>query len=234
MRRIRVVLLSGFAVAALGGVTTSAAAAVKFEWSVGGTPLAAGQRLTIQVAMDPSDPTISFKSKVGGGSVELTTSHITARAVIYGGKPGTGEGVVTAEKVTVVKPKNCKIAGGEVKTEPVEAAIVEGATGELRGVPMVMFRPETGSGFDQIEFESEGGTCTLSGDTVEQTGIALARTASTKEAKVALGSVEPFGTEVLSSTGTLITTGVTNGMEPVEVSGNLEVSLANEDSWSVL
>jgi hypothetical protein len=221
MSRIRLVLLSGVAVAAFTAISASASA-VKFEWSVNGTPLAAGVKLTILLRPDAVNGTIVLKATAFGVASELETHAFTSKSNIQGGKPGTGEGVTTFESITVVKPKNCTVAN--IKTENIKSTIVEGTTSKTA---LILLSPVTGSVFAKVTYE--GASCSLSGDSANFTGSVLLEPLSTASQELQLFTFLPSGLKSTSSTGTVSTNTLelAGGGKVISatISGNIEALL---------
>jgi len=225
MSRIRLVLLSGVAAAAFTAFSASAAAAAKFEWSVSGTPLAAGVKLTILLKPDAVNGTIVLKATAFGVATELESHRFTSESNIQGGKPGTGEGIVTIENITVVKPKNCTAAN--VTTQNVTSTIVA-AGNTTGGATLILLRPAPGS-TAFASYTYGGSSCSLLGDTVVINGSVLLEPLSTASQELVLATALPNGKESTSSTGTVSTNNLelagAGKTSPVSISGSAEALL---------
>jgi hypothetical protein len=225
MSRIRLVLLSGAAVAAFTAFSASAAfGAAKFEWSVNGTPLAAGVTLTILLKPDATNGTIVLKGTAFGVATELETNTFTSASTIKGGKPGGGQGVTKFTNVKVVKPKNCTVTGNEVTTNNVNSTIVEGTTSKT---PLILLSPVTGSVFASYTYL--GSSCSLINDTVNVTGSVLLEPLSTTSQELQLFTFLPSGIKSTSSTGTVSTNTLelagSGKTTSASISGNVEALL---------
>ena len=229
MFRLRLVLLGGVAAVAFTAFSASAASATKFEWSVNGTSLAAGQKLTILIK---TDGTITFTAKIGGEKTELVSSESTSEANIQGGKPGTGEGKTTFKGVKVVKPGKCQIAGGEATTERVVSTIVEGTSSKTA---LILLKPKTGSVFAKIKYENKGTeSCILNGVTFEVEGSVLLEPLSASSKEIQLWTFLKSGLQSTSSTGTVSTNNLELGKELANVTGNVSTLLDDDQSFSAL
>jgi hypothetical protein len=222
MSKIRLALLSGAAVVAFTAFSASAAfGAAKFEWSVNGTPLAAGVKLTILLKHDSVNGTIVLTGTAFGVATELLSNAITSNSNIQGGKPGTGEGVTTFENIVVDKPKNC--TSEPITTEPVKSTIVESTGGKA----LILLSPVKGTLFATITYG--GATCSLKGDALNVTGSVLLEPLSTASQELQLFTFLPSGLKSTSSTGTV----ATNTLElagggkttSASISGNVEALL---------
>jgi len=240
MSRLRLVLLAGLAVTAFVVYSASAASAIKFQWSVQGTGLAAGTTLPVIIKHDPTLGTIVLKGKAFNLATELESSALKSESTnIQGGTPGTGEGVTTFENVKVITPKECEVEGGSVKTNNVTSTIVEG-TGEAKGKPLILLRPVTGTVFAKFKYVlAKGGKeCSLANDEVNVTGSVLVEPLSTAELEQPLWTFEPSGNKSLSSTGTESTNNleIAGGgkLATANISGNVWVLLESDKPFSAL
>jgi hypothetical protein len=222
MSKIRLVLLSGVAVFAFTAFSASAAfGAAKFEWSVNGTPLAAGVKLTILLKPDATNGTIILKGTAFGVATELETHTFKSESNIQGGKPGTGEGVTTFESITVTKPKNCTAAN--VKTENLKSSIVESTGGKA----LILLSPIGTTVFATYSYG--GASCSLTGDSVNVTGSVLLEPLSTASQELQLFTFLPSGLKSTSSTGTVSTNTLelagSGKTASATISGNVEALL---------
>jgi hypothetical protein len=159
MFRLRLVLLSLVAVLSVGAMlASSASAAIKFEWKVGGLALAAGQSREFTTTSDGKE--FLFKVSLAGIASEFLSSEVSVEpgAKIIGGKPGTNEETVVFKGVKVNKPANCGIESegsplGTIKTNALHTEIVES---EGTHEPVILFSPKTGTTFVQLLFLNVG------------------------------------------------------------------------------
>jgi hypothetical protein len=222
MSRIRLFLLSNVAAAGFTAFSASAAfGAAKFEWSVNGTPLAAGVKLTILLKPDAVNGTIVLRGTAFGVASEIETHTFTSNSNIQGGKPGTGEGVVTFESITVVKPKNCTFSN--LTTNNLKSTVVE-STG---GKPLMLLAPIGTTVFATVSYG--GASCSLTGDSVNFTGSVLLEPLSTASQELQLFTFLPSGLKSTSSTGTISTNTleIAGGGKATSaaISGNIEALL---------
>jgi hypothetical protein len=146
MSRATLLLLS--LVAALSVVAllaSSASAKIKFEWKVGGIPLAAGEQRTFTVSADSN---FDLKGTVLEIPALLLATKIKVEpgASIIGGKPGTNEEQVIFEGVTADGIlSGCSVeslpnpVAGTVRTVLLKTEIVEG---QKSGQPLILFSPK--------------------------------------------------------------------------------------------
>ena len=225
MSRIKLSLLAGVAMVVFAALSVSAASAAKFEWSVNGTPLATGVKLTILLKHDAVNGTIVLKGTAFAVATELESSALKSTSNIQGGKPGTGEGVTTFESVKVIKPKNCEVETGAVKTNNVKSAIVAAGSSET-GAALILLSPVTGTVFATYTYT--GASCSLTGDKVNVTGSVLLEPLSTTSQELQLFTFLPSGLKSTSSTGTVSTNTLElagNASQPATISGNVEALL---------
>jgi hypothetical protein len=148
-----VVMLSLFAVG-----TSSVSAAIKFEWKVGGEPLAAGESKEFTATADGH--TFDFAFLAAGASTLLLSTEIgvLAGAKIIGGKPGTNEEIVIFKGVTVDRPAKCAVESeglpaGTVQTVLLHTEIVES---DVTHEPLILFGPKAGTAFVNLLFLNKG------------------------------------------------------------------------------
>ena len=145
---------------------TSASAAIKFEWKVGGVVLKAGETKEFTVTADGH--TFDFTATAGGASILMLSTEfgVEAGAKIIGGKPSTNEETVVFKGVTVDKPAKCAIESegsstGTIKTVPLKTEIVESDTTHE---PLILFQPRAGTAFVNLLLLNNGTeVCTLKG-----------------------------------------------------------------------
>jgi hypothetical protein len=237
MSKLKLILLTGFAVMAVVAMAaSSASAAIKYEWSVNGTALAANQTVLVTVLVDPTAPTVTFKAKLSGATSELKSSTFKSdnESWIAGGKPGTGAGAGNVgktlfEKITVVKPANCTVANVVVEST---AEIVESETGEKA---LILFKPNSTTGvFAEITYA--GGSCTLNGVTVKVAGSVAAEPTAVGTGVQLLWKFLPNGTKTRNSNSevkenNLIVFGTE---EKVELAGSVLAELSTLQVWTAL
>ena len=99
-----IAILSTFAM-----LTSSAGAAIKFEWKVGKAILGAGESREFTTTSDGSN--FDLSGSVAGVAVLLLSKEVevAAGARILGGKPGKNEETVIFRNVTVDKPEGCVV-----------------------------------------------------------------------------------------------------------------------------
>ena len=166
-------MLATFAVLA-----SSASAAIKFEWKVGGKTLGAGE--SREATTNSDGRAFSIRATVAGAEALLLSSELSVEpgSKIIGGKPGTGEGTLVLKGVTVDKPEKCAAESegaptGTVKSNPTLSQIVES---EEPHEPLVLFAPKTGTIFAPILFLNRGTeTCAIKGALANLTGTLLAQ-----------------------------------------------------------
>ena len=172
-------LLSTMAILATFAVlASSASAAIKFEWKVGGHILEAGETREGTVTTDGH--TFDFHATVAGAEALLLSKELSAEpgSKIIGGKPGTGEGTLVIKGVTVDKPEKCAVESegsptGTVKMDPGRTEIVES---EETHEPLILFAPKTGTVFVSILFLNDGTeVCPVKGVLANVTGSVLAQ-----------------------------------------------------------
>jgi hypothetical protein len=148
-----VAVLSTFAVLA-----SSASAAIKFEWKVGGLPLGAGETRGFTTTSDGH--VFDFHGTAAGAGVLLLSSEVSvlSGAEIIGGKPGTNKETVVFKGVTVASPGKCAVESegsttGTVQTVPLKTEIVES---EGTHEPVILFSPASGSNFVNLLLLNKG------------------------------------------------------------------------------
>lgn len=158
MFRTRLMLLSLVGVvSAFALLASSASAAIKFEWKVGGKALAAGETRAFTASSDGK--IFAFHGEPLGISTLLLSNEISVeKAALIGGKPGTNEEVVVFKNVTVDEPKGCVVetpgnAPGTIKTNLLKTEIVESDPG---GEPLILFVPKEGTTYVELRFLNKG------------------------------------------------------------------------------
>jgi hypothetical protein len=238
MSRLKTALPAGLALLFVSLYSTPGASAIKFQWSVQGTGLAAGTVLPTIIKHDPTLGTIVLKTKEFGVATELESSALKSTGTnIQGGTPGTGEGVITFENIKVLKPSECEVEN--ITTNNVTSTIVEG-TGEAKGKPLILLRPAKGTVFWQFAYKlAKGGKeCSLAGDTANMTGSILLEPLSTASEEQPLWTFEKSEGKSLSSTGTESTNNLElagGGKTAIaNISGNIWVLLESNKPFSAL
>jgi hypothetical protein len=213
-----VVMLSGFAVLA-----SSASAAIKFEWKVGGEPLKAAESKAFTVTADGHTFDFTFTA-AGVGTLLLSTEvGVLAGAKIIGGKPGTDEEIVIFKGVTVDKPAKCVVESeglpaGIVQTVLLHTEIVESDTTHE---PLILFTPKAGSVFVNLLFLSGTETCPIAGALAAVAGNILGEPlpALTETVNGHLVFPEPALKTFVLSNGTLEEAGLLLAGNPARLTG---------------
>jgi hypothetical protein len=236
MFRLRLALLSLVVILSAGAMlASSASAAIKFEWKVGGEVLGAGESRALTTTTDGKRFVIN--GSLLGVASELLSSEFSVEpgAKIIGGKPGTNEETVVFKGVTVDKPANCSIESegspvGTVRTNPLHIEIVES---EGTHEPVLLVSPKTGTTFTQILLLNNGGTCggigtilaNVNGTFLAQPLPALTETLS--------GDVdfEAPNSNFLLSNGTLDKAGLVFGGAATKLTGLILVILNTDEKF---
>jgi len=237
MFRIRWIFLTALAMMGVAAMAaSSASAAIKYEWSVNGTALAANKTVLVTVLVDPTAPTVTLKMKLSGATTEFKSSKFKSdgESWIAGGKPGTGAGAgnvgkVLIEKVTVVKPANCTVANVVVEAT---SEIVESETGEKA---LILFKPNSTTGVF-AEITLAGASCTLNGVTVKFAGSVAAEPTAVGTGVQLLWKFLPNGTKTRNSKSevkenNLIVFGTE---EKAELAGSVLAELSTLQVWTAL
>jgi hypothetical protein len=213
MLRLRFVLLGVVGMLSVVAMSvSSASAAIKFEWKVGGAALKAGETRGFTTTSDGH--TFDLHASVAGASILFLSREISVEpgAEIIGGKPGTDEETVLFKGVTVDNPAKCAIESegspvGTIQTQPLKTEIVES---EGTHEPVILFSPKTGSDFVNLLLLNNGAeTCVLNKVLGSWTGNFLVTPlpALTETLNGALDFESPNSNFVLSN-GTLEKAGV--------------------------
>lgn len=173
MSRVRLGLLSLIAILSLVILSSTASAAIKFEWKVKEKTLAAGESKEFTATADGH--VFDLKGSAAGVAVLLLSSEFEVEngAKIIGGKPGTDEETVIFKGVTVDKPEKCSVesegsATGTVKTKKLKTEIVES---DETHEPLILFQPKEGTIFASLLLLNKGTeTCLLAGSLANVTG----------------------------------------------------------------
>jgi hypothetical protein len=230
------------------GVTASAASAAfeptKFEWKVGGSPLASGASKEF-TAKDKGSGLFKLKISAAGATVTLTSSKIKVHsgAKIVGGKPGAAEETLELENVKVAAPlENCGVqeqdAGpfhgevGKITTVPLKAEIVEGASGG-EGIYQaeLLLTPKTGTIWTEFKLT---GACALSGlePTIEGSLLAEPKPQKT-EATIGnfIFESKVKGYKVSPGTGAEKTAKLEFAKSPATLTGEAEMELVSKEAF---
>jgi hypothetical protein len=181
MFKARFILLGAVAVLSFAVVASSAYAAIKFEWKVGGAILGAGQSREFTVTSDGH--TFDLHSTLAGANILLLSHEVEVAkgAKIFGGKPGTNLETVIFKGVTVDTPAKCAIESegappGVVETHPILTQIVSNDLTPEE--PLILFNPDstTSSVWTSLLLlnKSSTETCALAGLLTNLTGNVLA------------------------------------------------------------
>jgi hypothetical protein len=238
MSRARLGLLSLIAVlSALAVLSSTASAAIKFEWKVGGEILKAAESKEFTVTADGH--TFDFTGTAAGASVLLLSTEIGVEpgAKIIGGKPGTNEETVVFKGVTVDKPAKCVVetdggsVAGEVKTVPLKTEIVESDTTHE---PLILFQPKAGTTFVNLLFLNKGTEeCVLKNILAAVTGNILAEPlpALTETVNGHLVFPEPALKTFVLSNGTLESAGLVFAANEAKLTGLTLVLLKSGQAY---
>ena len=146
-------------------LTSSAGAAIKFEWKVGKAILGAGQSREFTTTSDGHN--FDLSGSAFGVAVLLLSKEVevAAGARILGGKPGKNEETVIFKNVTADKPEGCVVESegqptGTVRTNALLTEIVES---DETHQPLILFRPETGTVFAALLLLNKGTEKCLTG-----------------------------------------------------------------------
>lgn len=126
MFRAKLMLLSVVGVvSAFALLASSASAAIKYEWKVGGKALAAGETRAFTTTSDGK--VFTFASELLGVKIRFLSNQISVKtgAVIRGGKPGTNEETVIFKNATVDEPSGCVVETGSNVPGTIETGTLE-------------------------------------------------------------------------------------------------------------
>lgn len=245
MFRARGVLVSLSMVVAVGAMlASSASAAIDFEWKVGGSALAAGAQRTFEASRDGI---ADLRGSVGGASVLFLSSKgkVKPGALIFGGKPGTGEEVLELESVVVDNPIGCVVETGEtaspvagtIVTNLLKTEIVEGQSGGRgNGEPLILVTPKVGTTFTSILFLNKGTEkCSIAGSLGKVTGSFLGLPLPEKTEVVrGAGDEEAVTKEYLvAAGGAAKTAGLTFAGSRATITGLVLVTLTSKEAGGV-
>jgi hypothetical protein len=169
MSKARLVLLSLVAVLSFAVMASSASAAIKFEWKVGGKVLGEGESREFTATSDGHS--FDLHSSLAGVNILLLSSEVgvKAGAKIFGGNPGTNLETVIFKGVTIDTPK-CVVESegaspGVVETHPILTQIVSNDLTPAE--PLILFNPDstTSSVFVSLLLlnKSSTETCAIAG-----------------------------------------------------------------------
>jgi hypothetical protein len=239
MSKSKTILLSALVALAVSAVGASgASAAIKYEWSINGTPLSGTEKGTILT--DTAAPTVTFQSTILNTDTELSSNKVKSSGTFTGGKPGTSAGKVTFENVEVTKPKKCAVhstgkAAGIVETDETEGTIVEG-TGTNAGKVLVLIKSKvSGEALTTLEFENKGSEeCAIKGAKGEVKGsiVALQNKADTE--KVQLFVFQAFGTKSKNSAGEESANELTLAGNAIHLTGSYSAEVSKLLGWGGL
>jgi hypothetical protein len=229
-------LLSVVAVLSVGAMlASSASAAIKFEWKVGGVPLAGGANKEFT---SKAKGTFVLRATLAGATVEILSSELEVEkgAKIIGGKPGTNEETVLFKNVTVDRPVNCEVESegsptGTVKTNLLHTEIVES---EGTKEPVILFAPRTGTVFAQLLLLNKGTEkCGGIGPILASVTGSLLATPLPALTEVENGELdfEAPNSSFLLSNGTLDKAGLVFGSNASTLSGVAVVTLVSKEKY---
>jgi hypothetical protein len=177
MSKVKLVLLSLVVASSVGAMSaSSASAAIKFVWKVGGTELTSSTE-TRGFTVNNDEKKFTLSATIAGSTVKLlaTLVEVLPNAQIVGGVPGTNTEQTVFLGVTVDK-ESCTAGQnggtGTVQTVPLKTEIVEGASAERgNGEVDILFTPVSGTTFATFLFS--GSPCLVSGATAGVVGSVL-------------------------------------------------------------
>jgi hypothetical protein len=155
-------------------ITSSASAAISFEWKVAGKKLGTGESRAFEFNNDGK--TGELKGTAGGSSTQILFTALTihnGRVLVF--PPGL-DGTVLFLNLVIHRPTNCSVTGNAIKSVPLKAEIVEGAS-EGKGdgeVDLVFASASAPTNTTLATFEFAGASCVLKGVTPSITGSLLA------------------------------------------------------------
>jgi hypothetical protein len=234
--KTRLGLLSLVAVlSTLAVLASSASAAIKYEWKVGGVVLKAGETRGFTTTSDGH--TFDLHGSVAGASILFLSSEVSVEpgAEIIGGKPGTNEETVLFKGVTVENPAKCAVESegsptGTVQTQALKTEIVES---EGTHEPVILFSPKVGSDFVNLLLLNNGAEiCALNKVLGSVTGNLLATPlpALTETLNGDLDFESPNSNFVLSS-GTLQKAGLLFAGNAATLTGLTLVILTTDEKY---
>jgi hypothetical protein len=236
--KYRSIVLLGALVALTVGVSASAAnAAIKYEWKVKGSALAAESSKEFTVK-DKTEGLIDINIEYGGNLFEYTSSKVKiTHGAIVGGKPGKIEGTLEFENLAVKRPAGCTLTSPtKIVTRLLKGEIVEAASAEKGlGKTEVLFTPWEGTTF--TEFEIKGGpTCSFNGDTFIFSGSLLAemspQLSEAKIGKLLFGTeASKDGEEYRNSAGTFQRANLDAGPASLWLKGEPEMELVSGEAF---
>jgi hypothetical protein len=219
---------------------TGASAAIKYEWSINGTPLAAGATEKVSLFSDAQNPTLVFTTTVLTSNVELRgTGARSVNAIIEGGKPGKGHGKLILTGLIVEKPgggtkcqvKSTGASAGEVETGETESVIVEGSG----GTRLVLFQGKGTTVLTTLHFENKSPeTCAINGAEANITGSVVVVQNTSDTEKSQLFEFKPPGTQSTSSTGTVSTNTLKLGTTTITLTGSISAEIVRLLAWGAL
>jgi hypothetical protein len=206
----------------------------KCLWTIEGTKLASGGK-EASTAHIKSGTKYIMKANVAGSEMEMTASgEHGEKDDLLGGDPGTAEGTATFEGVTVVKPKNCTVNKGTIKTDPLESTISWFYKSDVfQGIDFVI-TPASGMLFATLKFEGE--KCSLNKVEANVGGSAAGELSTTAEATthtVTFKRPESTWEVYLYGDKSPIEPAVTLGGELATITGEGEVSLISGKKFGI-
>jgi hypothetical protein len=232
MFKVKGVLLSlaAIAVVGAGALASSASAAINFEWKV------EGKKLAEIKTFDASNGSKSgvLQGTLGGSSLTILFTALT----IHNGRvlilpPGL-DGTVLFLNLVVHKSPKCLVSGNAIKTEPLKAEIVEGASGGVGNNEVdLVFAPEKGATIAKVEFVNNGTEeCALKNQTFNLAGLFLALSLPQKTEVVRQDlDIEARTKEYKNSKGELKTAGLEFGGKPATLTDLVLVLLTSGEKF---
>jgi hypothetical protein len=181
MFKARLVLLSLVAVLSFVVMASSASAAIKFEWKVGGKTLEKTTE-SREFTVTSDGHSFDLHTTLAGSNILFLTSEVSVKAgaKIFGGKPGTGLETVIFKGVTINTPK-CVVESegaspGTVETHPILIQIVSNDLTPAE--PLILFNPDSTTSSIFVAYlllnKSSTETCVFAGQLSNITGNLLA------------------------------------------------------------
>jgi len=152
-RSLKILGLAVVVVLAFSAVAASAASAAH-QWTIESSKLLASESVEVDCK---SSTGFVLTSVIGEINLELKATGVDCVESKLNG-PETDSGKLTFTGVTVVKPKNCTVPGGDLTTNALKTTLLEDPS-STHGFDL--FEPASGTEFVNVTLA--GGTCTVAG-----------------------------------------------------------------------
>ena len=232
MSKARLMLLGVVgALSAVAVLAPTASAKISFEWFVEGHLLALAEQRTFSLNTDGH--AFALGGKAAGVNVLFLSSKIsTENAVLFGGRPGTGEATIIFESVKVDNPAGCAVeslsepVANTIKTKPLKIEIVEGQNGEV----LLLLAPVSHEFLAILLFLNKGTeTCALAGQSPGIEGNILALPLPQKTEVLRQNIVFPSAEQLfVLAGGTSQLARFAFATEPATLTGLTLISLASD------